>query len=134
MTLASTDMLVRESIRSLLIMLALAAGSLFLTAPAAAWNAHLAEHAGNPVAIDEHHDHDALATSSDLHSQPVVPEQDGGAKHDHMASASACFSASLHDGPDLAPRPISAAPLVRPPSAVLREVRPPPLSRPPRSA
>lgn len=124
----------RDSIRSFLVFMTLAVGGLMQTTPAAAWNAHLAAHVGNSVALDEEHSHDVQSQASDHEPGPIVPDQDGGgAKHDHMASASACFSASLHDGPELAPPPVSAAPRVQPPSAALREVRPPPLSRPPRS-
>ena len=125
----------RDSIRSFLIMLTLAAGSLLLTAPAAAWSAHLGEHAGNPVAVDEQHGHDAHGGASQADRQPAAPEKDGDSgTHDHLPSISSWLNAALQDGPSLTPPLASAALLAGRSFAALREVHPPPLARPPRTA
>lgn len=125
----------RESLRSLLMLMTMALASLWLAAPAAAWNVHGAAHIGSPVALDEHHHHDEAGQVTGEAGHGTADDQDhkrdkGG--HDHMSSAAAAFTATLHSLPDLPPPLPSTALLTGDAFAGLREVRPPPLARPPR--
>ncbi len=102
-----------------------------MTVPAAAWNAHVASHVGNPVAVDQHHHHDEDGSQSEEHG-PDAPE-DGDDGHDHMPSLSAALSAIVGHGtatlvppPDGVPQPSYAA------AAPADLVEPPP-ARPPRT-
>ena len=127
---------VRESLRSLLMLMAVTLATLWLTTPAAAWNVHGATHIGSPVALDEHHHHDDAGQVSGEPAQGPADDQNhdrnkGG--HDHMSSAAAALAATLDRLPVLPPTSRSTALLTGEAFAGLREIRPPPPARPPRA-
>ena len=126
----------RESLRPLLAMLAVALGSLWLTTPAVAWTMHATAHVGNPVTVDQHHDH-VNPGGTVLNMDQDAPDHQQGHQdksgHDHMASALAFLSATVDAGQGLAPPPSSSELLESSVVCGLRDVRPPPLARPPRS-
>lgn len=106
-----------------------------LAAPSLAWSAHDIQHAGQPVAVDQHHHHDAeegIVITHDAHDSGGAAGDSSG--HDHMPSLLAGQAAVLDS-------PVVLAPLVvgRPVyfSSVRKGLVPPPgerLKRPPRFA
>jgi hypothetical protein len=125
---------VRDSLRSIWLMIALALASFWLAAPAAAWSVHGTAHVGATVGIDEHHEHEA---DGSVHVVPDLPadhhddDPDTNNGHDHMPSASTCVTAMIADVPCVAPPPAAMAVAGTRVLATLHDLRHPPPARPP---
>lgn len=124
---------VRDSLRSLWLMIVLALASFWLAAPAAAWNVHGTAHVGASVGIDEHHVHEADGSVHVAPDRPNDDPQNGDTSrgHDHMPSASTCVTAMIGNGPCVAPPPAAMAVAGTRVLASLDDLRHPPPSRPP---
>ncbi len=55
-----------------------------MTVPAMAWTGHGLSHAGKPVAVDQHHDHDEATGEVTVHEDGATNEPAGKSGHDHM--------------------------------------------------
>jgi hypothetical protein len=125
---------VRDSLRSLWLMIALALASFWLAAPAAAWSVHGTAHFGAAVGIDEHHAHEAdgsVHVVRDLPSDHHDDDDDTGDTHDHMPSASTCVTAMIGDAPCVAAPPAAMAVAGTRVLPRLVDLRHPPPARPP---
>lgn len=90
--------------RSWLRLLLLVLASAGLAAPALAWSAHDIQHAGQPVAVDQHHHHDAeegIVITHDAHDSGGALGDSSG--HDHMPRLLAGQAALLESPVGLSP-------------------------------
>ncbi|MBB6229205.1 hypothetical protein [Polymorphobacter multimanifer] len=55
-----------------------------MTVPAMAWSVHGISHAGKPVAVDQHHEHDEATGEVTVHEDGATNEPAGKSGHDHM--------------------------------------------------
>lgn len=91
----------RRALTTLRILLGLCLATFAMTAPAASWDAHAFLHASAPMAVDDHHHHDADGGVL-VHDEGGVPgdsSEDVGEGHDHMPSLAASLSVMVPGAP-----------------------------------